>query len=123
MSTSPVKTTNTTDIQNELKADHALGLVSLGLMQRLSNEGNSGLNWLLEANHKKADLISLRNRLELTALALETGAPLSTTEITLLLGVKPNKSKIERGGLIARKISRNVWKLNKIEKDQSYWRN
>ena len=56
-------------------------------------------------------------------LAIETGAPLSTSEVTQLLGSRPGSPKTERGGLIARRISRNVWKLNKAEKDNSHWRN
>tara|TARA_Y100001968_G_scaffold327241_1_gene371875 strand:+ start:2462 stop:2833 length:372 start_codon:yes stop_codon:yes gene_type:complete len=107
----------------ELKPEQALGLVSLGLMQKLTNKGLSSLNWLEEEAESKADLHALRQRLELTSLAIETGAPLSTLEVTKLLGAKPVSDKIERGGLVARRLSRNVWKLNRTEKDSSYWRN
>ena len=112
-------------LQSQLKAEQALGLVGLGLMQKLTTEGKSGLNWLLEENEEKADLVSLRQRLELTSLAIETGAPLSTAEVTQLLGAKPLSAKAERGGLSAKRISRNVWKLSRLEKDQDsvYWRN
>ena len=92
-------------------------------MQKLTNEGKSGLNWLFEENEEKADLVSLRQRLELTSLAIETGAPLSTAEITQLLGVRPTSSKTERGGLLASRISRNVWRLTQTEKNSNYWRN
>tara|TARA_Y100001968_G_scaffold162138_2_gene148297 strand:- start:3161 stop:3532 length:372 start_codon:yes stop_codon:yes gene_type:complete len=123
MTTSQVKPSESSTLPNELKAEQALGLVGLGLMQKLTNEGKSGLNWLLEENDEKADLVSLRQRLELTSLAIETGAPLSTAEITQLLGARPTSSKTERGGLIARRISRNVWRLSRAEKESSYWRN
>ncbi len=125
MAASQVKNPDPQTPPNELKPEQALGLVSLGLMQKLSNEGKLGLNWLLEEDEKeeKVDLVSLRNRLEITSLAIETGAPLSTAEVTQLLGSRPISSKIERGGLTARRISRNVWRLSKAEKDNSYWRN
>tara|TARA_B100000700_G_scaffold172129_1_gene190069 strand:+ start:104 stop:481 length:378 start_codon:yes stop_codon:yes gene_type:complete len=112
-------------LQSELKAEQALGLVGLGLMQKLTTKGKSGLNWLLEENEENADLVSLRQRLELTSLAIETGAPLSTAEVTQLLGAKPLSANTERGGLSAKRISRNVWKLSRLEKDKDsvYWRN
>tara|TARA_Y100001968_G_C19185754_1_gene632664 strand:- start:192 stop:563 length:372 start_codon:yes stop_codon:yes gene_type:complete len=123
MSTPEVKQTDSSTLPSELKAEQALGLVGIGLMQKITSEGKSGLNWLFEENEEKADLVSLRNRLELTSLALETGAPLTTAEVTQLLGARPISQKTERGGLVARRISRNVWKLSKADKDSSYWRN
>ncbi len=66
---------------------------------------------------------NLRNRLELTELAIKTGAPLSTLEVSILMGAKPGKSKVERGGLLATKISRNVWKISKLNDENNYWRN
>ena len=72
---------------------------------------------------EKFDLHSLRQRLELIALAIDTGAPLSTSEVGYLLGARPGSGKAERGGLLAKRISRNVWKLSRIEKDSAYWRN
>ena len=95
----------------EINPEQALGLVSLGLMQKLSDKGIADLNWLKE--DEKCDSYELRQRLELTSLAIETGAPLSTSEVSKLLGVRPGSSRVERGGLIAKKISRNVWRLNK----------
>tara|TARA_Y100001968_G_C18740778_1_gene428864 strand:+ start:69 stop:434 length:366 start_codon:yes stop_codon:yes gene_type:complete len=106
---------------NEINPEQALGLVSLGLMQKLSDRGIADLNWLKE--DEKCDLYELRQRLELTSLAIETGAPLSTTEVSKLLGVRPGASKVERGGLIAKKISRNVWRLIKSSQEHSHWRN
>ncbi len=106
---------------SEINPEQALGLVSLGLMQKLSDRGITDLNWLKE--DEKCDLYELRQRLELTSLAIETGAPLSTSEVSKLLGVRPGASKVERGGLIAKKISRNVWKLVKSSQESSHWRN
>ena len=106
---------------SEINPEQAFGLVSLGLMQKLSDRGMSDLNWLKE--DEKCDLYDLRQRLELTSLAIETGAPLSTSEVSKLLGVRPGTSRVERGGLIAKKISRNVWKLVKSNQESSHWRN
>ncbi len=92
-------------------------------MKNLSNDGVPSWNWSASEEGEKADLHSLRQRLELISLAIETGAPLSTSEVTHLLGARPGSSKTERGGLVARRISRNVWKLNRADKDSSYWRN
>ena len=107
---------------NELSPDQTLGLVSLSLMQKLSQKDPS-FSWLEDDETDKVNLKNLRNRLELTELALNTGAPLSTSEITALIGAKPGKSKLERGGLLATKIARNVWKLSKTSQGNSYYRN
>ena len=105
----------------DINPEQALGLVSLGLMKRLSDKGIDNLNWLRE--DEKCDMYELRQRLELTSLAIETGAPLSTSEVSKLLGVRPGSSKAERGGLIAKKLARNVWKLIKSSQESSHWRN
>tara|TARA_Y100001968_G_C19037730_1_gene562920 strand:- start:7 stop:378 length:372 start_codon:yes stop_codon:yes gene_type:complete len=123
MTNSQNQSSESTNDSNEIKPEQALGLVSLGLMQKLANKGISSLNWLEEDNEENADLHSLRQRLELTSLAIDTGAPLTTSEITKLLGIKPNSTKFERAGLIATRLSRNVWRLNRAEKNSSYWRN
>ena len=79
MTVSQQQGSNTVENTSEINPDQALGLVSLGLMQKLANKGLSDLNWLRE--DENADLHELRQRLELTSLAIETGAPLSTAEI------------------------------------------
>ena len=125
MSTSSKTDTESTTFPSELKAEQALGLIGVGLMQKMSNEGISNWNWASEENTEKSDLVSLRQRLEITALAIETGAPLTTSEVAQLLGARPGSNKTERGGLIANRISRNVWKLSRRDsnKDNTYWRN
>ena len=124
MTASQVKKPDGNSHSEDLKPEQALGLVGLGLMQKITNDGKSGLNWLFEENYEKADLVALKQRLELTSLALETGAPLSTSEVTHLLGIRPSSSKTERGGIVAKRISRNVWKLSQKDKnDSNYWRN
>tara|TARA_B100000700_G_scaffold317418_1_gene408768 strand:+ start:654 stop:1025 length:372 start_codon:yes stop_codon:yes gene_type:complete len=123
MSTSSSSKTNSEAVSTDLKPEQALGLIGMGLVQKMSRDGIENWNWTVDGNNEKADLISLRQRLELISLALETGAPLSTSEVSHLLGIRPGSGKTERGGLVARRISRNVWKLNKIDKDNSYWRN
>jgi len=107
---------------NELSPDQTLGLVSLSLMQKLSQKDPS-LSWLIEDNKDLRNHRNLRDRLELIDLAIKTGAPLSTAEVSFLLGAKPGKSKIERAGLVAIKVSRNVWKITKNNNENNYWRN
>ena len=123
MSTTQENVATSNDLPTELKAEQTLGLIGLGLMQKMSREGISGWDWSSEGAGEKADLVALRQRLELTALAIETGAPLTTSEVAQLLGSRPVSSKAQRGGLIARRLSRNVWKINKAEKDNPHWRN
>ena len=123
MSASQKKNSNSEAIPTDLNPQQALGLVGLGMMQKISENGTSRLR-LVEDNEGKYDLNGLRQRLELVALAIDTGSPLSTSEVSYLLGARPGSSQTKRGGLLAQKISRNVWKLSRNEdKDQSYWRN
>ena len=105
----------------ELNTDQALSMVSFGLMQRLAKDGQVELPWLETAVDSDVERArQLRQRLELTALAIETGAPLSTTEVSLLLGARPGNEKVERGGLVARRVSRNVWRLSKRDDSDRY---
>ena len=105
----------------DLNADQALGMVSFGLMQRLAQTGQVDLPWLEGQDNADAErLRQLRQRLELTSLALETGAPLSTAEVSLLLGARPGSEKVERGGLVARRVGRNVWRLSKRDDSDRY---
>ena len=121
MSVSQPKDPNNNNSNTEINPEQALGLISLGLMQKLSDKGIDNLNWFKE--DENCDTYELRQRLELTSLAIETGAPLSTTEVSKLLGVRPGSSRVESGGLIANKISRNVWRLIKSSQESSHWRN
>ena len=106
-----------------LNADQALGMVSFGLMQRLAQDGQGDLPWLESNNTDAAERIRLmRQRLELTALALDTGAPLSTAEVSFLMGARPGKDRVERGGLVARRVNRNVWRLSRLEMSDNNFR-
>ena len=122
MTSSDKKSSHSSGDRTELSSDQTLGLVSLSLMQKLSQKDPS-FSWLMEDNPERLNLKKMRDRLELTDLALKTGAPLSTSEVSALMGAKPGKSRIERGGIIAIKLSRNVWKLSKSNNESSYWRN
>ena len=122
MASSQEKSISSSIGTDELSSEKTLGLVSLSLMQKLSQKDPS-FSWLIDENSESKNLNNLRNRLELTELAIKTGAPLSTTEVSILMGAKPGKSKVERGGLLATKISRNVWKISKINDENNYWRN
>ncbi len=94
----------------ELNAEQALGLVSYSLMQRLADQSQDPLPWMNAIHLKETDgLRQLRQRLELTALAIDTGAPLSTNEVTHLLGARPGADVVERGGLRARRGGPHRW--------------
>ena len=99
-----------------VKPEQALAFIGLGLMQKMAGSGQE-LPWIWSEAEDggQADLASLRQRLELTQLALQTGAPLTTAEVTQLLGVRPTSESVERGGLRARRLSRNVWKLSRLD--------
>jgi len=101
--------------QQGIQPEQALAFIGLGLMRKLAAAGQQDLPWIWNEAEDggQADLTALRQRLELTQLALETGAPLSTAEVSLLLGARPGAAVIERGGLVARRVSRNVWKLSR----------
>ena len=121
--TSPHKNPIKASSENrELSPDQTLGLVSLSLMQKLSQKDPS-FSWLIDDNKDFRNMKNLRNRLELIDLAIKTGAPISTAEVSFLMGAKPGKSRVERGGLIAIKVSRNVWKIAKNSSENNYWRN
>lgn len=92
--------------------DQALAAIALGLLQRRAADGEEP-SWIWDGAEQAeaAELRSLHRRLEVIQLALQTGAPLTTAEVTRLLGARPGAEVVERGGLIARRISRNVWKL------------
>ena len=122
MASSQEKSISSSIGTDELSSEKTLGLVSLSLMQKLSQKDPT-FSWLIDENNESKNLNNLRCRLELTELALKTGAPLSTSEVSILMGAKPGKSKVERGGLLATKISRNVWKITKLNDENNYWRN
>jgi hypothetical protein len=104
-----------------IKPEQALALIGLGLMRNIGGGAGSESTWMWSEGEDggSADLAALRQRLELTELALKTGAPLSTAEVTVLLGARPGGAVVERGGLRARRLSRNVWKLSKADEGGS----
>jgi hypothetical protein len=103
-----------------VKPEQALAFIGLGLMQKLAGSPQDQ-PWLWSEAEEggQADLAALRQRLELTQLAVQTGAPLSTSEVSQLLGARPTSETVERGGLKARRLSRNVWKLSFAEDSSS----
>ena len=96
----------------DLNAEQALALVGMGLRQKMAASGELPWMWNENEDGGNCDVEALRQRLELTQLALHTGAPLSTAEVTYLMGARPGSAEVERGGLRARRVSRNVWKLS-----------
>jgi hypothetical protein len=91
----------------------ALALMGLGLMHRLAGHQEANWSWREDEDGAQADAQALRQRLESIDLAIRTGAPLSTAEVTHLLGARPGAAVTERGGLKARRLNRNVWVLSR----------
>ena len=100
--------------QQGMGPEQLLACLALGWMGR-QREGAEQPAWVWteEPQDGRVDLNDLRQRLEVIQLAVQTGAPLSTAEVTRLLGARPGAELVERGGLRARRISRNVWKLSR----------
>ena len=100
-----------------LKPEQALALIGMGLMRKLAAEGDAPWMWSAEEDSSSVDAPSLRQRLELVDLALRTAAPLTTAEVTHLMGARPGSAVVERGGLQARRQSRNVWILSRSDSE------
>lgn len=105
-------------VRQGVPPEQALAFIGLGLMGRLA-EGSGPLPWIWneEEDGGSVDTASLRQRLELVQLALQTGAPLSTAEVTHLMGARPGAAVVQRGGLSARRLARNVWKLSRAAEE------
>jgi len=98
----------------DIQAEQALAFIGLGLMRKLLAEGEtSPWLWTSEESGGSVDVAALRQRLELVDLAVRTAAPLTTAEVTHLLGARPGAAVVERGGLLARRRGRNVWILSR----------
>ena len=82
MANSQKKASDSSTSENELSPDQTLGLVSLSLMQKLSQKDPS-FSWLEDTKLNQSNLKNLRDRLELTELAINTGAPLTTSEVSI----------------------------------------
>ena len=67
MGTSQKKEPNVSGAEKELTPDQTLGLVSLSLMQKLSQKDPS-FSWLEEDKIEKVNLKNLRDRLELSLI-------------------------------------------------------
>ena len=109
-------------IDQGVQPDQALAFMGLGLMRSLqvANPAQAPF-WpeLPEGSDSSVDLTALRQRLDLTDLAIRTGAPLSTAEVAQLLGARPGSAVVQRGGLVARRLGRNVWRLSRSADNDS----
>ncbi len=102
--------------------EQALAFLGLGLMRSLQlADPAMAPFWpeLPEGTETGTDLAALRQRLDLTDLAIRTGAPLSTAEVAQLLGARPGSGVVQRAGLVARRLGRNVWRLSRSDDDTS----
>jgi hypothetical protein len=107
-------------IDQGVKPEQALAVVGLGLMRGMGG-GAMGLpvppsdGFDLES---PVQLQSIKGRLEAIALAISTGAPLSTHEVGLLLGARPGAPRVRRAGVVAERVGRNVWQLRRSSDDE-----
>ena len=103
-------------IDQGVKPEQALAVVGLGLMRGMGGGADYGLP-VFDADAGLHDgpqpLQAIKARLESIALAIETGAPLSTQEVTLLIGARPGHAKVRRAGVVADRIGRNLWQLRR----------
>ena len=102
-------------LQQGVKPEHALAFIGLGLMNGLA-EAPSERSWIWDSDGEASGSVdgqALRQRLEALQLALQTGAPLSTAEVAHLLGARPGAAEVQRGGVTARRLGRNLWKLSR----------
>lgn len=58
------------------------------------------------------DPSAMQARLAATELAISTGAPLTTAEVSWLLGARPGAGQVQRGRLVATRQRRGVWTLH-----------
>jgi len=107
-------------IDQGVKPEQALAVVGLGLMRGMGG-ADYGLP-LFDSETSPQDgpvpVQAIKARLESIALAIETGAPLSTQEVTLLIGARPGNAKVRRAGVVAERIGRNVWQLRRSRGDE-----
>ncbi|MCX5944382.1 MAG: hypothetical protein NTZ53_03545 [Cyanobacteria bacterium] len=86
---------------------------------QLANPATAPIWQEQEQGDSAPDWTTLRQRLDLTDLAIRTGAPLSTAEVAQLLGARPGSGVVQRGGLVARRLGRNVWRLSRSSDDDA----
>lgn len=107
-------------IEQGVKPEQALAVVGLGLMRGMASTGAELPLLELDAEVEGSATVStLKGRLEAISLAVQTGAPLTTQEVTLLLGARPGTAVVRRAGITAQRLSRNVWQLSRVNDDRS----
>nr|WP_255441619.1 MULTISPECIES: hypothetical protein [unclassified Synechococcus] len=97
-----------------------MAVVGLGLMRGMASTGAELPLLDLDAETEGSATVStLKGRLEAISLAIQTGAPLTTQEVTLLLGARPGTAAVRRAGISAQRLSRNVWQLSRASDERS----
>jgi len=56
----------------------------------------------------------LERRARVAAAVLGAGLPLTTAEVSWLLGAHPGGPEVLRGGLLAQRQGRNLWRLSRV---------
>jgi hypothetical protein len=102
-------------IDQGVKPEQALAVVGLGLMRGMGGPDYGLPLFDPETNPQDGPVPvqAIKARLEAIGLAIETGAPLNTQEVTLLIGARPGNAKVRRAGVVAERIGRNVWQLRR----------
>lgn len=106
-------------LERGIQPEQALAVVGLGLLRGMGGAG--GDLPLLDSESEAegtASIPALKARLEAIALAIQTGAPLSTQEVAALLGARPGTAQVRRAGVTATRISRNVWQLSRSASEE-----
>ncbi len=105
-------------IEQGVKPEQALAVVGLGLLRGMGGGVDLPLLDGEGDGEGSATVQALKGRLEAISLAIHTGAPLTTQEVTLLLGARPGTAVIRRAGVTAQRLSRNVWQLSRSSGDE-----
>lgn len=66
-----------------------------------------------------ADGAGLLQRIEAAERAMRTGFPLSTAEVAWVIGARPGAAVVDRGGIRAERLARNVWRLSAASPDSA----
>ena len=113
MGTSQKKAPDSTSTENGLSPDQTLGLVSLSLMQKLSQKDPS-FSWLVDDKSDKANLKNLRDRLELTDAGFSREQAYKLVQKNAMKAWKENSSFLSN--IILDKKITNKIPVNKLKK-------
>jgi hypothetical protein len=91
---------------------------SIAELTAITTRPRTAVNTTDEAQGGKVtaqDQAALLARLEAAERAIRSGLPLTTGEVTWIMGARPGAATVTRGRIIATRHGRNVWSLARIE--------